>query len=142
MDKTEAEVHKAFSNSKVYAKLTPEEKANYGDVVEEFGGSQREKEAVRQAGFKTFLRKDVPYVSTSLVKWLVENIDPSRCTLTLNGKKYTMSASNFEYVMGKKDGDESFEFQGVVDILDLKDAVTGEKLWISMTDLEEPLEDL
>ncbi|PON83849.1 Ulp1 protease family, C-terminal catalytic domain containing protein [Trema orientale] len=137
MDKTEAEVRKAFS--KVYAKLTPEEKANYGDVIEEFGGSQREvshgerdlqaesedmkerelhscrsfdrlhrifnfltpaqKEAVRRAGFGTFLRKDVPYVSTSLVKWLVENIDPSRCMLTLNGKKYTMSASNFETVL-------------------------------------------
>ncbi|POO04115.1 hypothetical protein TorRG33x02_004190 [Trema orientale] len=178
MDKTEAEVRKAFS--KVYAKLTLEEKANYGDVVKKFGGSQREvshgerdlqaesedvkerelhnhcsfdrlhrifnfltpaqKKAVRRAGFGTFLRRDVPYVSTSLVKWLLENIDPSRCTLTLNGKKYTMSACNFEYVTGIKDGGESIEFQGAVDISDLKDAIIGEKLRISMTDLEEQLE--
>ena len=53
-----------------------------------------------------------------------------------------MSACNFEYVTGIKDGGESIEFQGAVDISDLKDAITREKLWISMTDLEEQLEDL
>ncbi|PON44225.1 Ulp1 protease family, C-terminal catalytic domain containing protein [Trema orientale] len=159
---TNEEVRKAFS--KVYAKLKPEEKANYGDIVEEFGSSQREvshgerdlqaeskdvkerelhsrcsfdrlhrifnfltpaqKEAVRQAGFETFLRRDVPYVSTSLVKCLVENINPSRCTLTLNGKKYTMSASNFEYVMEIKDSSENLEKQ-------LEDSQDADELFVA-----------
>ncbi|PON76972.1 hypothetical protein TorRG33x02_241570 [Trema orientale] len=133
----------------VYAKLTDEEKTNYGDVVEVSGDPKREvrhgegdlqpetdvmkerelhsrcsfdrlhkiyefltleqKEAVRRAGFGSFLCRNIPYVSTSLIMWLVENIDPSRCTLTLNGKKYKLSGSSFENVMGIKDGGESSE---------------------------------
>lgn len=40
VDKTGAEVHKAFSM--VYTKLTDEEKANYGEVGEKSGDPQRE----------------------------------------------------------------------------------------------------
>ncbi|PON40564.1 hypothetical protein TorRG33x02_340100 [Trema orientale] len=138
MDKTDTEVHKAFSM--VYAELTDEEKASYVDVVEVSGGPKRE-EVVRQAGFRTFLRGNVPYVSTSLIMWLVENNDPSRYMLTLNGKKYKLSGSSFENIMGIKDGGESVEFQGNVDISDLKDTIIGDKLQISMADLEEQLEE-
>lgn len=73
--------------------------------------------------------------------WLVENIDPSRYILTLNRKKYTLFGASFEYVMGIKNGCESIEFQGDVDISDLKDAIIGDKLRISMADLEEQLEE-
>ncbi|PON75075.1 hypothetical protein PanWU01x14_044270 [Parasponia andersonii] len=179
MDKTDAEVHKVFSM--VFAKLTDEEKANYGDVVEVSGDPKREirhgegdlqpetdvmkerelhsqcsfnrlhkiyefltleqKEAIRRAEFGTFLHCNVPYVSTSLIMWLVENIDPSRCMFTLNGKKYKLSESSFENVMGIKDRGESVEFQGDVGISDPKDAIIGDKLRISMANLEEKLEE-
>ncbi|PON55629.1 hypothetical protein PanWU01x14_186970 [Parasponia andersonii] len=52
-----------------------------------------------------------------------------------------MSGASFEYVMGIKDGGESIEFQGDVDISDLKDAFIRDKLRISMADLEEQLEE-
>ncbi|PON44552.1 hypothetical protein PanWU01x14_266300 [Parasponia andersonii] len=64
------------------------------------------------------------------------------CRLRVKLKKYTLSGASFEYVMGIKNGCESIEFQGDVDISDLKDAIIGDKLQISMADLEEQLEEL
>ncbi|PON35382.1 hypothetical protein PanWU01x14_336740 [Parasponia andersonii] len=44
-------------------------------------------------------------------------------------------------VMGIKDRGESIEFQGASDISDLKDAIIGEKCQISLSDLEEQLQE-
>ncbi|PON96465.1 hypothetical protein TorRG33x02_077380 [Trema orientale] len=45
-------------------------------------------------------------------------------------------------IMGIKDRGKSIEFQGVSDISDLKDAIIGDKCRVSLSDLEEQLQDL
>ncbi|PON31141.1 hypothetical protein PanWU01x14_372240, partial [Parasponia andersonii] len=103
--------------------------------------TEDQKEAVRQVGFWTFLRQNYPIVDTSLILWLVDNIDPSRYCLTLHGNKHALSRSSFEMVIGIKDGGESIEFQGVSDISDLKNTIIGDKCRISLSDLEELLQE-
>ena len=61
----ERELHSRYSYDRlhrIYEFLTPEQK-----------------EAVRRVGFRILLHGNVQYISTSLIMWLVENIDPSQC---------------------------------------------------------------
>ncbi|PON84686.1 hypothetical protein TorRG33x02_195130 [Trema orientale] len=61
--------------------------------------------------------------------WLVENIDPSQCMLTLNGKKYKLSGSSFENVMGIKDGGVQLSSSYLYTVSDTKNL--GRKNWAS-----------
>ncbi|PON46224.1 High mobility group box domain containing protein [Parasponia andersonii] len=93
----------------MFKKLSPEDKMKCATekvsrLVAGFGEEQ--KEAIRACGFGSFLNIKNPSVKGSLLSYLIENIDPIKGKINMNGKTYMLTTETLERVMQLRDGGE------------------------------------
>ena len=104
--------------------------------------SIEQKEAVRSVGFGVFLdMKDGLTIHSSLVSFLVNQLDPLNNQLSVHGKKFLLTKDRFEDVMGIKDGGEEINFRGEDDHSDLVRALIGSRNRLIISQLCSECED-
>ncbi|GMN67516.1 hypothetical protein TIFTF001_036575 [Ficus carica] len=100
-------------------------------------------------GFSSLLEMSSCAIFRPLLGWLIEKFDVEDALLCVHGKRFILTPSSFEMVIGVKDGGQDFEQKGSKnDVKRRRDAVRDGKATLSLTQLEnnlneaEPVDDL
>lgn len=96
----------------------------FKDFVSRF--SHEKKVAVEEMGFKQLLQLQCDQLQLGLCGWLIDRFDPSKSSIKVHGKRFNLGPSDFENIMGVKDGGHDVEIHGSkADIQALKDIQFG-----------------
>lgn len=112
----------------------------FKDVVSTF--SDERKAAVEEMGFGLLLQLRCDQLQCALCGWLVDRFDPDVSSIEVHGKTFKLSPSDFENIMGVKDGGYDVELSDSEDddIQALKNIHCGkDKSRISMREIAKRL---
>lgn len=79
-------------------------------LIQKFSNSQ--KDCIKQLGFGAFLEMRCGRLAKELCLFLLQRFDHESCTLTVGGKDYKITVSDFERVTGVKDAVNQSFLQG------------------------------
>lgn len=96
----------------------------FKDVVSKF--SDEKKVAVEEMGFGLLLKLQCEQLQLGLCGWLIDRFDPSKSSIEVHGKRFNLGPTDFENIMGVKDGGHDVEIRGSrADIQELKNIHFG-----------------
>ncbi|GMN56312.1 hypothetical protein TIFTF001_025435 [Ficus carica] len=96
--------------------------------------------AISEMGFSSLLGMSSCGLFRPLVRWLIENFDVEDASLCVHGKRFVLTPSLFEMVMGVKDGGNDFEQVGHPDdVKRRRDAARDGKAMLLLIQLEKYL---
>ncbi|KAL6218492.1 hypothetical protein ACLB2K_011702 [Fragaria x ananassa] len=96
----------------------------FKDVVSKF--SVEKKVAVEEMGFGLLLKLQCEQLQLGLCGWLIDRFDPSKSSIEVHGKRFNLGPTDFENIMGVKDGGHDVEIRGSkADIQELKNIHFG-----------------
>lgn len=101
--------------------------------------SPDQKEVAAITGFGSLMRIDGPSTNSSLIQWLVKNVDTTDNKLCIYGKEFYINAAAFERVMNIKDGGTKIKMTGPLPKTDLVNAVVGKECSVCLRKLEKDL---
>ncbi|PRQ23916.1 hypothetical protein RchiOBHm_Chr6g0266671 [Rosa chinensis] len=113
----------------------------FKDVVSRF--SDEKKVAVEEMGFGLLLQLQCEHLQLGLCGWLIDRFDPSKSSIEVHGKRFNLGPTDFENIMGVKDGGHDVEIRGSkADIQELKDIHFGNRYRIcNMSEIAEKLKE-
>ncbi|PRQ18290.1 hypothetical protein RchiOBHm_Chr7g0204351 [Rosa chinensis] len=107
--------------------------------------SDEKKAACSAIGFDVLLKMSGRKIHHSMLRVLVDSVDPNACTITMHGKKIEMDASDFENVMGLKNAGSEVDFKGSTndhpELMAIINSLCGKDNKINLRDVQNYMKD-
>ena len=95
----------------------------------------KQKEAVRRVGFGVFIDMKHVVVNTSLIVYLVNQVDTRNNIITIHGESFVLTKEMFEEIMGVYDGGEEILLEGKDENVSFLGALLGSNIHLVISQL-------